>query len=392
MEVYNFTEMSYYPAWSSQEAALRISFPNREFDPTIGHQLYNRYLDEHLLADELGMNIMINEHHSSATCLSASAPISLAALARQTKKARLLVLGNPVGHRPDPVRLAEELAMIDVISGGRLEAGFVRATPAEVAPANSNPATLTERYWEAVELIERAWTSHDGPFNWEGDFFHYRKVNIWPRPYQQPKPPIWLASGTPEYGQIAADRNATLATFFSGPVKTREIFSNYRQRCVETGKPIPDPRRFAYLAMVAVGHTEEQGLARIAKVMEFLRTLGRTYKAFNNPPGFLPTTAGVTALRGSGGPFAFTSRSGERVPAAGASLEQLSDAGMVFAGTPDQVYNQIADFNRFIGGCGNLVMMAQGGSLSHEETCDSLKLFAKEVLPRLREEPMRAAS
>lgn len=282
--------------------------------------------------------------------------------------------------------------MIDVISGGRLEAGFVRATPAEIAPANSNPATLTERFWEAVDLIEKTWTSHDGPFTWEGDFFHYRKVNIWPRPYQQPKPPVWFASGTPEYGNIAADRDATLATFFSGPVKTRDIFATYRKRCAELGKPDPGNGKFGYLAMVAVGHTEDQAMARIGKVMEFLRTLGRTYKAFNNPPGFLPTSAGVSAMRGTGGPFAFASRTGETIPAAGATLEQLSDAGMVFAGTPDKVYRQIADFNHFVGGADNLIMMAQGGSLTHEETCDSLRLFANEVLPRLREEPMRAAS
>lgn len=143
MRVWNFTEMSYHPVWDQTKDELRVTLPNKMFDPAVGNNLFNQYLDQHLVADEEGLDIMVNEHHASATCLCASAPLMLGALARQTKKARLLVLGNPVGNRPDPIRVAEELAMIDVISGGRLETGFVRALPAEIAPANSNPATLT---------------------------------------------------------------------------------------------------------------------------------------------------------------------------------------------------------------------------------------------------------
>src|SRR6185437_12119991 len=109
------------------------------FDPKVGADLYNRYLDEHMIADELGLNIMLNEHHQSADCLDCAAPLPAAILARQTSKARICILGNPVANRGEPVRIAEEMAMIDCISRGRLEVGFVRGVPTEINPANSNP-------------------------------------------------------------------------------------------------------------------------------------------------------------------------------------------------------------------------------------------------------------
>ncbi len=120
----------------------------------------------------------------------------MAILARETKKVRLLALGMPIGNRNDPIRVAEEYSMIDVISRGRLEMGFVKGVPFEISPANTNPADLTERFWEAHDLILKAMTSHDGPFNWEGTHFQYRSVNVWPRPYQQPHPPVWTPVGS----------------------------------------------------------------------------------------------------------------------------------------------------------------------------------------------------
>ena len=167
------------------------------YDPAKGAALYDRYIDEWLIAEDEGVEIMLNEHHQTATCVDPAAPLVLAALARLTKKARLLILGNPVANRRQPVRVAEEMAMVDVLSKGRLECGFVRGVPYEVLPANSNPVRMNERQWEAMDLIVKAWTNHDGPVSHEGRFFHHRNINIWPRPFQQPHPPIWISTTTP---------------------------------------------------------------------------------------------------------------------------------------------------------------------------------------------------
>ena len=219
MRVWYFSEMAYHPAWEEglKRGSLRVVLPNRNYDPQIGHRLLNRYLDEFALCDEVGLDIMVNEHHSTATCLTISVPMALAIIARETKHSRLLSLGTPIANRPDPVRVAEEMAWLDVLSGGRLEMGLVKGAPYEIAPANSNPANLMRRYWEAHDLILKAMSTTDGPFNWEGEFFHYRNVNVWPRPLQQPTPPVWMTGVSVDTGRMAAERGHVVGTLAVGP-------------------------------------------------------------------------------------------------------------------------------------------------------------------------------
>ena len=241
MRVWYFSEMAYHPAWEEglRRGSLRVVLPNSNYDPQIGHQLLNRYLDEFALCDEVGLDIMVNEHHSTSTCLTISVPMALAIIARETKRSRLLSLGTPIANRPDPVRVAEEMAWLDVLSGGRLEMGLVKGAPYEIAPANSNPANLMRRYWEAHDLILKAMSTTDGPFSWEGEFFHYRNVNIWPRPLQQPTPPVWMTGLSVETGRMAAERGHVVGTLLSlsaaGPV-----FEAYRHgRGNWAGLPAP---------------------------------------------------------------------------------------------------------------------------------------------------------
>lgn len=113
MKVWHFTEQPYYPAWDATDRQLKNTLPNKYLDPNIAADLLNRYLDEWELCDELGINITINEHHSTATSMSSSCTLPLAALARATKKVRLMSLGIPIANRADPVRVAEECAIID---------------------------------------------------------------------------------------------------------------------------------------------------------------------------------------------------------------------------------------------------------------------------------------
>src|SRR5260370_9840532 len=127
-------------------------------------------MDGWVVAEGEGVETMLNEPHQTATCVDPAAPLVLAALARLTKTARLLILGNPVANRRQPVRVAEEMAMVDVLSKGRLECGFVRGVPYEVLPANSNPVRMNEPQWAAIDRPVTAWTNtarrprHGGPF------------------------------------------------------------------------------------------------------------------------------------------------------------------------------------------------------------------------------------
>ena len=168
--------------------SVRGSLPNRYCDPEIAADLFEEVIDEFLLCDDLGLNVLAIEHHAGINSLFGANPMLVGILARQTKNVRILSLGTLVSLRPDPVRIAEEYATADVISRGRLDIGFVKSGGTEMPSANVNPVRNEERYWEAIDLITKALSSHDGPFTWEGKHYTHRHVNIWPRPYQRPYP------------------------------------------------------------------------------------------------------------------------------------------------------------------------------------------------------------
>lgn len=388
MRVFHFSEEPYPDAWAPDAESLRVTLPNSLCDPRKASDLYHRYLDEWQLADELGLHIMVNEHHSTATCLTASCHVILSILARITQKARILALGVPIANRADPQRIAEELSMIDVISRGRFEMGFVKGVPFEPPVANLNPARMMDRLWEAHDFILKAMSSHNGPFNWEGDYFHYRNVNIWPRPWQDPHPPVWITASSQGSARAIAERGHVLATFLIG-YKTRDLFDSYREIYRKTWNKEPAADRFAYLALCGVGNNHDEGLRRAAEVKRYLDTTGIVYEPFRNPPGYAPIADNVRMMRAiaSGGAArTIPTKSGDQIDVTkNFTVEKAMEAGLVFAGTPDEVYEQIVDFDQYAGGIGNLLLMMQGGALNHEETSDSMRLFAKEVLPRLEE-------
>ena len=372
MKTWFFSETA-YPYLPESYESIRVILPNRIYDPKIGADLYHRYLDEWLHAEDAGLEIMLNEHHQTATCLDPAAPVILGALARQTTRARLLILGNPIANRRQPVRVAEEMAMVDNLARGRLEVGFVRGVPYEISAVNSSPVRMSERFWEAHDLIMKAWTTHDGPFNWEGRYFHHRQVNIWPRPYQEPHPPVWVTSlSTGSIGPIA-DHRYVAATFLTGRDGSKQIFEAYRQRAGERGWSAPNDR-FAYAALVYVGETDEEGFAGARKLMWYIES-NRVAPQFINPPGYVPAAAVAKAMRNGGSLYKYDKP----------DLQNLIANGIVFAGNPDTVFGQIKRFYDYNGGFGHLLVMGQAGFLDHRETVRGIDLLAREVYPRLKE-------
>ena len=158
--------------------SVRASLPNRYCDPRVAADLFEQVIDEYLLCDEMALNVCATEHHAGINSLVGSNPMLVSILARQTRKVRILSLGTLISLRREPVRVAEEYAIADVISRGRLELGFVKSGGTEMASANANPVNNIERYWEAIDLIAKALTEQNGPFSWEGKHFTHRHVNI----------------------------------------------------------------------------------------------------------------------------------------------------------------------------------------------------------------------
>ncbi|MBM3486630.1 MAG: LLM class flavin-dependent oxidoreductase [Alphaproteobacteria bacterium] len=384
MQAWYFSEGAYhYLPEESSYNSIRVSLPNAIYDPVKGADLYHRYLDEWCYADEIGLNIMTNEHHQTATNLIPAVPLIAAILARETKKVRILILGNPLANRRQPVRVAEEMAMIDVISRGRLDVGFVRGVPFEVSAMNSNPMRMSQRLWEAYELIMKAWTTHDGPFSWEGQFFHHRQVNIWPRPYQQPHPPVWITVGSPPNAAQVARLKHNAATFLSGYNVTKLIFDGYRKGWREAGHPGSGSHKLAYAALVYVGDTDAEGEAGIQE-LKWYNDSNKVPPQFRNPPGYFPAEAAGNVLKGAFGGQVGVDGLGRTPPPK--TVEGLIQQGFAFGGNPDTVFKQIKKFYDTVGGFGHLLIMGQAGHLDHERTVKGMKRFVDHVWPRLKDE------
>jgi|TARA_R100000501_G_scaffold17919_1_gene34939 alkanesulfonate monooxygenase SsuD/methylene tetrahydromethanopterin reductase-like flavin-dependent oxidoreductase (luciferase family) len=382
MKVWQFSEQAYHPAFEVP-GAMRVTLPQHHCDPQTAGQLLNRYLDEYLLADELGLNIMVNEHHAAATCMSTSCMTTLAILARQTQNARLLALGIPLANRSNPLRVAEEIAMVDALSGGRLEVGLVKGASYELFMSNRQPTGFMDRFWEAHDLILAALGNEGDNFSWEGEHFHYRTASMWPRPIQQPHPPIWMTASSASSGRIYGKLGYTCATFLSGAI-ARSVFAGYREAYAEQFGRQPERDKLAYLALIACASDRKTAFRRAEEMKSYFTTAARLDPQFRNPRGFNPVEANVRMVKSDPNAMRPKMRNGKPLPVDG-SIEEYMEAGLMFVGTPDEVYEQLARFHDETGGFGNLLMMGQAGELGHEDTVDNLTLFAREVAPRLAE-------
>jgi len=377
--------------------SVRGSLPNRYCDPRIAADLFEEVIDEFLLCDELGMNVLAIEHHAGINSLLGANPMLVGILARQTRKARILSLGTLVSLRPDPVRAAEEYATADVISRGRLEIGFVKSGGTEMPSANANPVRNEERYWEAIDLIKKALSHQEGPFSWEGKHFTHRHVNIWPRPYQQPHPRMWSATGDPRSAAEVGRRGMVHVLVLRGVDGTRRAYAAHRRARVEAGLSPVTTDNFAYAAFVYVGDTEEEGRRVGSKLLWFLNTSLKSAPQHSRfMPGTAPAEAAPQIYRSAprqegGGPalanaekgVASAGQNARRLMSIGA--EEAMEMGILFVGNPDSVYRQIMAFYDKVGGFGHLSLVGRSGFMTHAESEKSIGLFAREVLPRLKE-------
>lgn len=365
--------------------SVRGSLPNRYCDPKVAADLFQEALDEYLLCDDIGINVVSNEHHAGINCLFGASPLILGILARQTRNVRILSLGTLITVRTDPVRVAEEYATADVISRGRLEIGFVKSGGSEMASGNANPIGIVDRFWEAIDLVLKALSHRDGPFSWEGKHFTHRHVNIWPGPWQQPHPPLWAATGDPTTSAELGRRGIVNVMVFRTAEETARAWGAYRKARAEAGLPEPGPDRFGHTAFVYTGDTDEEGVRVGSKLLWFLNTGLRSAPQYGKLlPGAVPAALA---------PALYATKPRPGVPPAarpaagliGITAEQAMAKGLMFAGDPDSVYRQIREYRERVGPFEHLVLASRSGFMTHGEATKGLRLFAKEVLPRLRE-------
>ena len=374
--------------------SVRGSLPNRYCEPKLAADMFEECIDEFLLCDEMGLNVVAIEHHAGINSLLGANPLLLGILARQTTRARILSLGTLVSLRREPVRIAEEYATADVISRGRIEVGFVKSGGSEMASNNANPVTNIARFWEAIDLIEKSLIHRDGPFSWEGKHFTHRHVNIWPRPWQQPRPRFWAATGDPVTAAEVGRRGMINALVLRGADETRRAWAAYREARKKDGLPPVDRDHFAYAALVYVGDTHEEGVAIGSKLLWFLNTSLKSAPQFGKfLPGTVPAKFTPRAWRSAAPePSPISTRDDPFAPAPknnrsliGVSTEDAMTRGILFADSADTVYEQIRDFYHQVGGFGHLVMIGRSGHMTHQESEQGIRRFARDVLPRLNE-------
>jgi alkanesulfonate monooxygenase SsuD/methylene tetrahydromethanopterin reductase-like flavin-dependent oxidoreductase (luciferase family) len=382
IELWNHCENPYpfVPAEVLDAApAVRASLPNRYCDPHIAARLYDEIFDEYRLCDELGLNIVTNEHHSGINNLWAASPVITGIVAQITRKVRILSLGTLITVRPDPVRVATEYATIDVLSRGRLDVGFVKSGATEMVSGDANPMRIREREWEAIDLIEKTLTSHDGPFSWEGKFFQHAHVNVWPRCWQQPRPEFWAAtSDLPTCAELGR-RGIVNTLLFGGYARTQQAYEAYKKARAADGLPAPGEDRFSYMAFCYVGDTDEEAMRVGQKIPWFLTVSMKSQPQMSKfqPGQVLPELT----------PAAW--RQGASKRPSNLDVASLIAQGQMFAGNPDTVARQIKEFRRRVGGVGRIIMMTRQGLVTHAEAERSFTLAAREVLPQLQDlEPM----
>jgi alkanesulfonate monooxygenase SsuD/methylene tetrahydromethanopterin reductase-like flavin-dependent oxidoreductase (luciferase family) len=353
------------------------------FDPAKGHRMYNEFMDELEFAAEAGFDgICVNEHHQNAYGLMPSPNLIASALARRTRDAALCVMGNSLALYNPPVRVAEEFAMLDCISGGRLIAGFPVGTPMDTCYAyGMNPSQLRERYHEAHDLIMKAWREPK-PFAWNGRFQQLRYVNPWPRPLQQPHPPIWIpGGGSVETWQWCAELDYVYAYLsYFGYQAGQATMNGFWDEMKRLGKD-RNPFRAGFLQFVGVAESREAALDLYREPAEYFYNRCLHVDArFAAPPGY--GSEATIRSRVMSQVLQAAVRSSDKVAYGPPPFEEIVSKGYVIIGSPDEVAEQLRDVALSLN-VGQLMLLLQFGNMSRDLTFFNTELFAKKVKPQL---------
>jgi alkanesulfonate monooxygenase SsuD/methylene tetrahydromethanopterin reductase-like flavin-dependent oxidoreductase (luciferase family) len=382
-EVYFFTEMG-YTAYPQDEARRRgynnLMFPNEHFSPERAQQLYGMYFEELQYATEAGFDgVMINEHHNNPLSMMPSVNVIGAALARTTRKGRIVFLGNVLPIHENPLRVAEEVAMIDILSGGRVVCGFVRGLGQESIATNTNPIYNRERFDEAHNVIIKAWTT-PGPFRWEGRHFEYRVVNPWIRPLQQPHPPIWIPGVvSPESVRWAAEHRYPYVALAPPLNVIEEIYDLYDEVAASNGF-IPTSEHRGYAIRVSVADTDEKAYE---EGRHFFWQLGTSFgvapRHWQTPPGYMSREAARSRRHQARVGAVNVTPGGPTL-----SYEEAHATYQIVSGNPDTVIQKLKDIIDIVDP-GYMVLWGREGLMSHEVAVRGIDLMTQEVIPAIKE-------
>ena len=371
--------------------------PNRYFDRQHGARLLNQYLDEKIYTDQELMNfdgIMLNEHHATPFCLGAVMDVEASILAKATSRVRMALLGNPVPTVSNALRLSEELAMIDLISNGRLISGWVRGAGSEQLANNANPAFNREYFEEGIDFIVKSWTK-PGPFRYEGKHFHFRHVNPWVLPVQEPHPPFWIPGLiSPETVAWCAKNRYPYVALATRLEPTLELWDFYNTAAAREGYQA-GPENFGYLQPVMVADTQERAEEMGKRIL-----YGGAFAHFARPEWMFPpgynskaatrrlarTNFGVNAsagpLYGEGGETTVEEIEAVKKTIYDSYPGVLKEMVMI-AGTPDNVIPKLKKIQDILRP--GIFSFWLDGPVPAKDRMRCLELLNRDVIPVMRE-------
>jgi alkanesulfonate monooxygenase SsuD/methylene tetrahydromethanopterin reductase-like flavin-dependent oxidoreductase (luciferase family) len=376
-----FHLMPYRPldlAAAEKHRSTWVVLPNSFYDPVKGADEYESHLSVLADAERLGFDgIGVNEHHQTAYGLMPAPNLIASALIQRTRHIKIAILGRALPLVSNPLYIAEETAMLDNLSRGRIIQGLVRGIGAEYHASGVNPYFSHARFLEAHDLVLKAWTQ-PGPFAFEGEFFDFRYVNVWPRPYQQPHPPIWIPSqGSAETVAWAAapERKYPFLVTFSGADLVVRYLTSYREQARKYGYEAA-AGQLGWAAPVYVGDSDEQARREAGAAVESL---------FNNflrmpwemliPPGYMSLASMQNFMRSRKALGSNPHR----------SADELIDSGTALIGSALSVRHKIAEMRERTG-FGIMVPLLQFGTLDDTLTRRNFERFAAEVMPHFRKD------
>ena len=379
LRFYFFHLMPYpYIPPASDVDSTWVTLSNKYYDGQQGHILYNEYIDQLVMAEKFGFDATIcNEHHANYYGTMPSPNVIASFIAARTSRIPIGIIGNAIPLHANPLRVAEEVAMIDVISGGRVISGFVRGIGCEyfnngVAPAHSNA-----RFFEAHDLIMKAWTD-EGPFTWQGDHFYIPNCNIIPRPIQKPHPPIWIpGQGSLETLQFVAKNRYTYMMIYAPEWFCKMAFDGLRDECRKLGYEAPKSM-FNAAVPTYVAETDEQAHREAKAHISWIFNAGlKIPDQIFFPPGYMS--------RKSFRNFMGAMVKGKVKPQFKLTYEEMVDEGYIIVGSPETVRNRLGEYCDDVGAGGILNVGSAFGPMPNWMVMKNMQIFAEEVMPHFRE-------
>ena len=369
-----FSQTHHMPYTDIDESGLGWPISNSRFEPRRAVDMFRTYIHAKVYAEECGFDaIGCNEHHMSPFGMMPNPSLVAASVLERTTRAEIQMSGSIVPLN-NPIRVAEEYAMLDVMSGGRLMAGFMRGIPHEYVAYNVAPDDSWPRMREAVALILKCWTEPE-PFGWEGEHYQFRAVSIWPKPVQQPYPPILMSGGSPTSARFAAEHKAVMGILrvlnFDQALKLIDI---YKEKAREDGWE-PGPDRFMVGVPTAVAESFEEAKRELRDGTQYFFDVlqGGINRAQQLVVSQTRFNANDTLIRAV--------NKDQQMKAT--PVEERIENGQVLCGTPDMVVDQIQRMYAALNH-GHMNLIVKVGNMSDDFVLRSMKLIGEHVFPEVK--------